>query len=205
MEITMHAIMLLLLFHGSTIAAVAWPDLNDHILAVTCRRNPINALVTWLSPWFIDESPRVWRIFSCCNFLMLFCRFFLDIASDSPPSDSVNHSLSFISDGNVLALHRLLWNNQERIGQYLSSNRSAMMQILRDTRDVNWKIYQFTSIMVVLYMLGTKRRPRNHSFPTHKAYIASYRHSLQSPVNIVSLPHYLIKNCHLSELQLIFN
>ncbi|XP_061682385.1 neurofibromin isoform X5 [Syngnathoides biaculeatus] len=50
--------------------------------------------------------------------------FFLDIASDSPPSDSVNHSLSFISDGNVLALHRLLWNNQERIGQYLSSNRS---------------------------------------------------------------------------------
>lgn len=51
-------------------------------------------------------------------------RFFLDIASDSPPSDSVNHSLSFISDGNVLALHRLLWNNQERIGQYLSSNRS---------------------------------------------------------------------------------
>jgi len=52
-------------------------------------------------------------------------RFFLDIASDSPPSDSVNHSLSFISDGNVLALHRLLWNNQERIGQYLSSNRSA--------------------------------------------------------------------------------
>ncbi|KAM6970361.1 neurofibromin-like [Aplochiton taeniatus] len=50
-------------------------------------------------------------------------RFFFDIASDSPPSDSVNHSLSFISDGNVLALHRLLWNNQERIGQYLSSNR----------------------------------------------------------------------------------
>ncbi|XP_048119775.1 neurofibromin isoform X1 [Alosa alosa] len=50
-------------------------------------------------------------------------RFFLDIASDSPPSDSVNHSLSFISDGNVLALHRLLWNNQERIGQYLSSSR----------------------------------------------------------------------------------
>ncbi|XP_031429635.1 neurofibromin isoform X2 [Clupea harengus] len=50
-------------------------------------------------------------------------RFFLDIASDSPPSDSINHSLSFISDGNVLALHRLLWNNQERIGQYLSSSR----------------------------------------------------------------------------------
>lgn len=55
--------------------------------------------------------------------IFYFGRFFLDIASDSPPSDSVNHSLSFISDGNVLALHRLLWNNQERIGQYLSSNR----------------------------------------------------------------------------------
>ncbi|XP_051540739.1 neurofibromin isoform X1 [Myxocyprinus asiaticus] len=50
-------------------------------------------------------------------------RFFLDIASDCPTSDSLNHSLSFISDGNVLALHRLLWNNQEKIGQYLSSNR----------------------------------------------------------------------------------
>ena len=49
-------------------------------------------------------------------------RFFLDIASDCPASDSVNHSLSFSSDGNVLALHRLLWNNQEKIGQYLSSN-----------------------------------------------------------------------------------
>ncbi|XP_067288572.1 neurofibromin isoform X3 [Pseudorasbora parva] len=50
-------------------------------------------------------------------------RFFLDIASDCPASDSLNHSLSFISDGNVFALHRLLWNNQEKIGQYLSSNR----------------------------------------------------------------------------------
>ncbi|XP_074045107.1 neurofibromin isoform X16 [Macrotis lagotis] len=50
-------------------------------------------------------------------------RFFLDIASDCPVSDAINHSLSFISDGNVLALHRLLWNNQEKIGQYLSSNR----------------------------------------------------------------------------------
>ncbi|KAL2095360.1 hypothetical protein ACEWY4_010079 [Coilia grayii] len=50
-------------------------------------------------------------------------KFFLNIASDCPASDSVNHSLSFISDGNVLALHRLLWNNQEKIGQYLSSNR----------------------------------------------------------------------------------
>ncbi|XP_018105201.1 neurofibromin isoform X2 [Xenopus laevis] len=50
-------------------------------------------------------------------------RFFFDIANNCPPSDTVNHSLSFITDGNILALHRLLWNNQEKIGQYLSSNR----------------------------------------------------------------------------------
>lgn len=31
--------------------------------------------------------------------------------------------MSFISDANVLALHRLLWINQERIGDYLSSSR----------------------------------------------------------------------------------
>ncbi|GAA6075638.1 neurofibromin isoform X1, partial [Tachysurus ichikawai] len=64
---------------------------------------------------------------SACSIIKEICllliRFFLDVASDCPASDSVNHSLSFISDGNVLALHRLLWNNQEKIGQYLSSNR----------------------------------------------------------------------------------
>lgn len=58
-------------------------------------------------------------------------RFFLDIASDCPASDTVNHSLSFISDGNVLALHRLLWNNQEKIGQYLSSNRYGCAGVLK--------------------------------------------------------------------------
>lgn len=31
--------------------------------------------------------------------------------------------MSFISDANVLALHRLLWNHQEKIGDYLSSSR----------------------------------------------------------------------------------
>ncbi|CAB4066056.1 Neurofibromin [Lepeophtheirus salmonis] len=34
-----------------------------------------------------------------------------------------SHSMSFISDANVLALHRLLWNHQEKIGDYLSSSR----------------------------------------------------------------------------------
>lgn len=35
----------------------------------------------------------------------------------------VNHTISFISDANVHALHRLLWNHQEKIGDYLSSSR----------------------------------------------------------------------------------
>ncbi len=52
-----------------------------------------------------------------------FCRFFTEIASDCETLDTSNHSLSFISDGNVLALHRLLWINQEKIGDYLSSSR----------------------------------------------------------------------------------
>nr|XP_021518768.1 neurofibromin-like [Meriones unguiculatus] len=69
-----------------------------------------------------EEHMRPFNDFVKSNF-DLARRFFLDIASDCPTSDAVNHSLSFISDGNVLALHRLLWNNQEKIGQYLSSNR----------------------------------------------------------------------------------
>ncbi|XP_021368387.1 neurofibromin-like isoform X2 [Mizuhopecten yessoensis] len=50
-------------------------------------------------------------------------RFFTEIASDCDIPDQGNHSLSFINDANVLALHRLLWNNQEKIGDYLSSSR----------------------------------------------------------------------------------
>lgn len=34
-----------------------------------------------------------------------------------------NHNISFISDANVHTLHRLLWNHQEKIGDYLSSSR----------------------------------------------------------------------------------
>ena len=33
------------------------------------------------------------------------------------------YNSSFISDANVLALHRLLWNHQEKMGDYLSSSR----------------------------------------------------------------------------------
>lgn len=54
---------------------------------------------------------------------MYLCRFFIQIASDCETVDQASHSMSFISDANVLALHRLLWNHQERIGDYLSSSR----------------------------------------------------------------------------------
>ncbi|CAH0561866.1 unnamed protein product [Brassicogethes aeneus] len=50
-------------------------------------------------------------------------RFFIKIASDCETVDQTSHSMSFISDANVLALHRLLWNHQEKIGDYLSSSR----------------------------------------------------------------------------------
>ena len=51
-------------------------------------------------------------------------RFFIQIASDYESIDHTqSHSMSFISDANVVALHRLLWNHQEKIGDYLSSSR----------------------------------------------------------------------------------
>ncbi|CAG4978457.1 unnamed protein product [Colias eurytheme] len=50
-------------------------------------------------------------------------KFFIQIASDCESVEQAAHSLSFISDANVLALHRLLWTHQERIGDYLSSSR----------------------------------------------------------------------------------
>lgn len=50
-------------------------------------------------------------------------RFFIQIASDCETVDQSTHNLSFISDANVLALHRLLWTHQEKIGDYLSSSR----------------------------------------------------------------------------------
>lgn len=50
-------------------------------------------------------------------------QFFIHIASDCVTEDASAHSMSFISDTNVLALHRLLYNHQEKIGDYLSSSR----------------------------------------------------------------------------------
>ncbi|KAK7086666.1 Neurofibromin 1 [Halocaridina rubra] len=50
-------------------------------------------------------------------------KFFIQIASDCESVEQTSHSISFISDANVHALHRLLWNHQEKIGEYLSSSR----------------------------------------------------------------------------------
>ncbi|XP_071499783.1 neurofibromin-like [Diadema antillarum] len=50
-------------------------------------------------------------------------QFFRDIASDCHTIENVSHAPSYISDANVLALHRLLWNHQEKMGAFLSSSR----------------------------------------------------------------------------------
>lgn len=48
-------------------------------------------------------------------------RFFIQIASDCETVEQNPHNMSFISDSNVLALHRLLWTHQEKIGKNFKS------------------------------------------------------------------------------------
>lgn len=50
-------------------------------------------------------------------------RFFQQIASECETAELGGHPVSFISDANVISLHRLLWTHQEKIGEYLSSSR----------------------------------------------------------------------------------
>ncbi|EFN88549.1 Neurofibromin [Harpegnathos saltator] len=50
-------------------------------------------------------------------------RFVIQITSNCETPGQTHHPMSFVSDANVLALHRLLWNHQERMGNYLSSIR----------------------------------------------------------------------------------
>nr|XP_039272479.1 neurofibromin-like [Styela clava] len=53
-------------------------------------------------------------------------QFFMKISSpESPSGEGVFHTMPLISDTNVAALHRLLWNNQEKIGEYLARSRDA--------------------------------------------------------------------------------
>ena len=57
--------------------------------------------------------------------LLYICSFFADVSSIEPSSEkeSDNDAFSVVSDASVLMLHKLLWANQEKIGQYLAINR----------------------------------------------------------------------------------
>ncbi|KAG8122700.1 hypothetical protein E2320_018196, partial [Naja naja] len=75
-------------------------------------------------------------------------RFFLDIASDCPASDTVNHSLSFISDGNVLALHRLL--DHKAVGRRPFDKMATLLAYLgppehKPVADTQWSSINLTS------------------------------------------------------------
>lgn len=50
-------------------------------------------------------------------------RFFIQIASDCESVDQTTHNMSYISDANVVALHRLLWTHQEKIGKEKKNQR----------------------------------------------------------------------------------
>ncbi|KAF4521106.1 hypothetical protein B566_EDAN009061 [Ephemera danica] len=83
-------------------------------------------------------------------------RFFIQIASDCETVDQASHSMSFISDGNVLALHRLLWSHQERIGDYLSSSRDH--KAIMSKHNMHEK-EEFKSIksLNIFYQAGTSK------------------------------------------------
>lgn len=49
-------------------------------------------------------------------------RYFIQIASECESLEPLQ-SCSYLSDANVTSLHRLLWNHQEKIGDYLSASR----------------------------------------------------------------------------------
>ncbi|KAF7274462.1 hypothetical protein GWI33_012883 [Rhynchophorus ferrugineus] len=89
-------------------------------------------------------------------------RFFITIASDCETVDQASHSMSFISDANVLALHRLLWNHQEKIGDYLSSSR--------DHRSVGRR--PFDKMATLLAYLGP---PEHKTFDSHLLFTTNPR------------------------------
>ncbi|XP_038058629.1 neurofibromin-like isoform X2 [Patiria miniata] len=78
-------------------------------------------------------------------------RFFEDIASEAHMNDVVSQSSpSFTSDSNVVALHRLLWNHQEKMGDFLSSSR--------DHRAVGRR--PFDKMITLLAYIGPPEHPR---------------------------------------------
>ncbi|XP_035709221.1 neurofibromin isoform X4 [Folsomia candida] len=93
-------------------------------------------------------------------------RFFVQIASDSETVEqSGPHCLSFVSDANVLALHRLLWTHQEKIGDYLSSSR--------DHKAVGRR--PFDKMATLLAYLGPpEHKPVDSQYVNHSLLFSSY-------------------------------
>lgn len=77
-----------------------------------------------ISVWYNNRNKfiYIWQFFFLF-FSPYKNRWVVQITSDLESMDQASHSMSFISDANVHALHRLLWNHQEKIGDYLSSSR----------------------------------------------------------------------------------
>lgn len=79
-------------------------------------------------------------------------RFFIQIASDCETVDQTSHSMSFISDANVLALHRLLWTHQEKIGKYIFIGVTKrfvwLMTLFLITQGITCRAVEITRLLV---------------------------------------------------------
>ena len=55
---------------------------------------------------------------------MNYARFFVQIStSESASNETTSHKPVYVDDSNITALHRLLWNEQNNIGNFLAKNR----------------------------------------------------------------------------------
>ena len=43
--------------------------------------------------------------------------------SESASNETISHKPVYVDDSNITALHRLLWNEQDNIGNFLAKNR----------------------------------------------------------------------------------
>ncbi|XP_058804864.1 neurofibromin [Phymastichus coffea] len=114
-------------------------------------------------------------------------RFFIQIASDCETVDQASHSMSFVSDANVLALHRLLWNHQERMGDYLSSSR--------DHKAVGRR--PFDKMATLLAYLGP---PEHKPVDSHLLFSSSYARWSSIDMSSTSFEEVMVKhNMHEKE------
>lgn len=114
-------------------------------------------------------------------------RFFIQIASDCETVDQANHPMSFVSDANVLALHRLLWNHQERIGDYLSSSR--------DHKAVGRR--PFDKMATLLAYLGP---PEHKPIDSHLLFSSSYARWSNIDMSSTNFEEIMVKhNMHENE------